>query len=225
MKKTEVKININDFPDELHYIFENAKVYDSSSHPSATVLYSGSGYYVKIAENGSLEKEATMTKLFQSTGLGVEMVSYISGEKDYMVTKPAIGEDATHYLNNPERLCEILAETMKFLHSRSITEIPVSLCMDSYKKELKAGVLKQDTFIHGDFCLPNIILDNWKLSSIIDLGLAGAGDRHIDIYWVLWSLNFNLKTDKYADYFLNLYGKENYDNDILKIVEEIEAKA
>ena len=68
--------------------------------------------------------------------------------------------------------------------------------------------MKPDTFIHGDFCLPNIILDNWKFSTLIDLGFAGACDRHIDIYWVLWSLNHNLKTDRYTDYFLDLYGKE-----------------
>ena len=78
--------------------------------------------------------------------------------------------------------------------------------------------------LYGDFCLPNIILNDWKFSSIIDVGLAGVGDRHIDIYWALWSLNFNLKTDKYTDYFLSLYGSENYDKSILKIVSEVESK-
>ncbi len=225
MQKREIKINIDDFPKELHHIFNEAKVYDSSSHPSATVLYSNLGYFVKIAEKGSLAKEAEMAELFKHNGLGVDIVFYISDEKDYMVTKPAKGEDATHYLENPERLCEVLADTMRFLHSRPIIEVPVSPCVDTYESVHKAGFLKQDTFIHGDFCLPNIILDDWKFNSFIDLGLAGVGDRHIDIYWVLWSLNFNLKTDKYADYFLNLYGKENYDNDILKIVAEVEAQA
>ena len=85
--------------------------------------------------------------------------------------------------------------------------------------------IKQDTFIHGDFCLPNIILDNWKFSTFIDLGFAGVGDRHLDIYWVLWSLNHNLKTDRYTDYFLDLYGKEKYDKDVLKKVAEIESQA
>ncbi len=225
MKKTEVKINISDFPEEIHYILENAAVFDSSSSPDMTVLYSNQGYYIKIAEKGRLSKESDMVRLFQNNGLGVDLVSYICDEKDYMITKAAKGEDTTHYIDNPEKLCEVLADTMKLLHSRPISDIPISLCMDSYKKELKAGILKQDTFIHGDFCLPNIILDNWRLSSIIDVGLAGAGDRHIDIFWALWSLNFNLKTDKYTDYFLDLYGKENYDKAVLRIVTEIEAQA
>lgn len=221
MQKTEIKIDINDFPSELHYIFENTRVYDSSSNPSMTVLYSELGYYVKIAEKGALTKESEMAKLFERNGIGVDVISYISDKKDYIVTKAAKGEDATHYLYNPEKLCEVLAETMRFLHSRPIENVPVSPCMDAYAN---LNFIKQDTFIHGDFCLPNVILDDWKFSSFIDSGLAGAGDRHIDIYWVLWSLNHNLKTDKYADCFLNLYGKANYDEDIMKKVSEVESQ-
>lgn len=224
MQKNEIKICIDDFPDELRYIFKDAKVYDSSSNPSATVLYSDSGYYVKIADKNSLSKEVAMAKAFENNGIGVDMVSYISHEKDYMVTKSAKGEDCTHYINNPEKLCKILAETMKYLHSRSIVDVPISPCMNTYVDIKKASILKADTFIHGDFCLPNIILDDWKFSSFIDLGLAGVGDRHIDIYWALWSLNYNLGTDKYTELFLNLYGKENYSREVLKVVSEVESE-
>lgn len=223
MQKKEIKINIDDFPSELHYIFKDAKVYDSSSHPTMTVLYSGLGYYVKIAEKDMLRKEAEMSKIFDKNGMGVKVVHYISADKDYMVTAPAKGEDALHYLDEPERLCRVLAETMKFLHSRPVTDIPVSPCIDTYAQLGKDKFLKQDTFIHGDFCLPNVILDDWKFSSFIDVGLAGIGDKHIDIYWALWSLEHNLKTDKYSELFLELYGRENVDNDILKIVAEVEA--
>ena len=76
--------------------------------------------------------------------------------------------------------------------------------------------------LHGDYCLPNIMLHDWKFSSFLDVGLAGVGDKHIDIYWVLWSLNYNLGTDKYTDLFLDLYGREKVDMEILKIVKEVE---
>ena len=156
--------------------------------------------------------------------MGVEVVHYLSAEKDYLVTKEAVGEDALaqHYLDNPEKLCEVLAEAMKYLHSRPVEGVPVSQCMDIYAKGENAEKLKQDTFIHGDFCLPNIILDNWKFSTFIDVGLAGVGDKHIDLYWVLWSLNYNLKTDKYTDYFLEQYGKEKVDMELLKLVKQVE---
>ena len=227
MQKTEIKINFNDFPKELYYIFEGATVYDSSSHPTMTTLYSDLGYYIKIAEKGALKKEAELAKLFWEKGMGVEVVSYLSAGRDYMITKEAKGEDALapQYLANPEKLCEALAAAMKYLHSKPTEGLPVSLCMDIYAKGENTNKLKQDTFIHGDFCLPNVILNDWKFSTFIDVGLAGVGDKHIDLYWVLWSLNYNLKTDKYTDYFLELYGKEKVDMNVLKLVAEVEAQA
>ncbi|MBQ9948007.1 MAG: phosphotransferase [Oscillospiraceae bacterium] len=225
MKKTEIQIDLSEIPEELQYIFKDTKVYDSSSHPTMRVLYSELGYYVKIAEKGSLAREAEMTRMFENNGMGVSVVSYFSVDKDYMVTKPATGEDALKYLDDPERLCRVLAEAMKKLHSMPVVGAPISPCQDIYNKLGKGEFLKLDTFIHGDFCLPNVILEDWKFSSFIDLGLAGVGDRHIDIYWVLWSLNYNLKTDKYTDLFMELYGRENIDTEILKIVAEVEATA
>ena len=225
MKKTKINVKLENIPPQLHPLFEKAKVYDSSCSPDAQVLFSDLGYYVKIMEKGKLKKEAEITTMFAQQGLGVDVVTYLSEEKDYLVTKAAKGEDATHYLDNPERLCEVLAETMKYLHSRPIENMPVSPCMEQYVALEKEKYLKQDTLIHGDFCLPNIMLDNWKFNSFIDVGLAGLGDKHIDIYWALWSLQYNLKTDKYRDYFLDLYGRDNLDNDILELVAEIESQS
>ena len=222
MQKTKIQINITDFPKELHNILEGANIYDSSSHPDFKVLYSDLGYYIKMSEKGNLEKEAKMTKIFEEKGIGPELVSYISDDKDYMVTRSVKGEDCLHYLDNPERLCLVLAKTLKHLHNLDINEIPTSQCMETYDNMEKGKLLKKDTFIHGDFCLPNVMLDDWKFSGFIDLGLSGVGDKHIDIYWVLWSLNYNLKTDKYTDYFLDLYGRENVDMNVLKLVAEVE---
>jgi kanamycin kinase len=75
-----------------------------------------------------------------------------------------------------------------------------------------------DTLIHGDFCLPNVMLDNGEPSGFIDLGLAGAGDRHIDVFWAVWTLAYNLGTNKYADRFLDAYGREKCDGEMLRAV-------
>ena len=162
MQKTKVDININDFPQELHYIFADTNVYDSSSSPEAQVLYSDLGYYIKIAD------------------------------------------------------------AMKYLHDQPIEGVLVSTSMKVYDSSEKGMKLKKDTFIPGDFCLPTIMLENWKFTSFIDVGATGVGDKHIDIYWALWSLQYNLKTDEYTDYFLDCYGREKVDMDILKIVAEVE---
>ena len=80
------------------------------------------------------------------------------------------------------------------------------------------GLLKRDTLIHGDFCLPNIIMNGRQFSGYIDLGNAGIGDRHIDLFWGAWTLLFNLKTDKYRERFLDAYGRDKIDKDILRVV-------
>ena len=85
---------------------------------------------------------------------------------------------------------------------------------------LTAGkdALRSKVLLHGDYCLPNIILNNWKLSGFIDVGNGGVGDRHIDIFWGIWTLAFNLNTSKYRRRFLDAYGRDKADESILKIV-------
>ena len=80
------------------------------------------------------------------------------------------------------------------------------------------GALRSDTLIHGDFCLPNVMLDGWRLSGYIDLGAGGIGDRHIDLFWGCWTLGFNLHTDAYRDRFLDAYGRDGVDTEILRTV-------
>ena len=78
--------------------------------------------------------------------------------------------------------------------------------------------LQSDTLLHGDYCLPNIILQDWQFSGFIDLDAAGAGDRHIDLFWGIWSLEFNLKTDQYRQRFLDAYGRDLVCEDALRTV-------
>ncbi len=78
--------------------------------------------------------------------------------------------------------------------------------------------LRQNVLLHGDYCLPNLILDRWKLSGFIDLGNGGVGDRHIDLFWGIWSLWYNLKTDRYRDRFLDAYGRDKVEPHLLKVI-------
>ena len=86
----------------------------------------------------------------------------------------------------------------------------------------KKRLLKTDTLLHGDYCLPNVILDDWKFSAFIDVGFGGVGDRHIDIFWGIWTLKYNLHTNDYAKRFIDAYGKDNVDFDLLKLIDTIE---
>ena len=78
--------------------------------------------------------------------------------------------------------------------------------------------LRTDTLLHGDYCLPNVMLDDWSLSGFIDVGCGGVGDRHVDLFWGAWTLWFNLGTDKYRERFYDAYGRDKLDEDIIKVV-------
>ena len=79
-----------------------------------------------------------------------------------------------------------------------------------------------DTLLHGDYCLPNIMLDNWQFSGFIDLDAGGVGDRHTDLFWAVWSLEFNLKTDRYRERFLDAYGRQDVCEDALRTIAAVE---
>ena len=89
---------------------------------------------------------------------------------------------------------------------------------------LKEGgaLLKNEVLLHGDYCLPNIMLDSWKFSGFIDVDSGGVGDRHIDLFWGRWSLGFNLGTYEYSDRFFDAYGRDKIDEYKLKVVSAAE---
>ncbi len=88
--------------------------------------------------------------------------------------------------------------------------------------ETNSKYLQSNTLLHGDYCLPNIMLDNWQFSAFIDLDTAGVGDKHVDLFWGMWSLHFNLKTDIYRDRFLDAYGREGICEEVFRTVAAIE---
>ncbi len=82
--------------------------------------------------------------------------------------------------------------------------------------------LQSNVLLHGDYCLPNILLKEWDFSGFIDLGKAGMGDRHFDVFWGLWTLNFNLKTNAYYNRFLDGYGRDVIQPELLRTVAALE---
>ncbi len=258
MKRTLITPKMAEIPVEYHPLLEGNNIYDSSCSPFAKVYYieKDGGYFLKRSEKGSLEKEALLTSYFAKKGLSAKVCSYISEGEDWLLTERVRGEDCTYskYLEQPERLCDTLAETLKALHSMDFSDCPVQNKTADYlavaEKNYRAGMfdpsycmpdmrvanadeawkiitekkhlLKTDTLLHGDYCLPNILLEDWRLSGFIDLGGAGVGEKHIDLYWGAWTLNFNLKTDKYRNRFFDCYGRDEVDEELISLIGVIE---
>ena len=82
--------------------------------------------------------------------------------------------------------------------------------------------LRNDTLIHGDYCLPNVMLDDWRFSAFIDVGNGGVGYKHIDLFLGTGTLWYNRKTNEYEDRFLDAYGRGNFDKDMLRVVAAFE---
>lgn len=99
------------------------------------------------------------------------------------------------YTKDPPRLISLLAEAMEIFHALSPVGCPSA-----------ATAKEGDVLIHGDFCLPNIILHRNRVSGFVDLGQVTVGDPWEDYAWCLWSLRYNLKTDQYDQQLLDALG-------------------
>ena len=206
------------------------------------------GYFLKTAEKGTLKKEAELDNYFHKKGLGARVVGYASGERDWLLTERVPGEDATSaiYLEDPKRLAIKSGEILRALHEIDFSDCPIQNRMEGYfaladenyakgaydlsfcslpsaedaYRLICSGraLMKNEVLLHGDYCLPNFLMNNWKFTGFIDLGNAGVGDRHVDLFWGAWTLNFNLKTDKFRNIFFDAYGRELVDKDKLSII-------
>ena len=257
MKRTQITPALSVFPLCFHSLIQGAAIFDSSCSEEARVYYIDKecGFYLKTAPAGTLAREAALTRYFHNNGLGAEVLAYHQEDRDWLLTCRIPGEDCTHrmYLENPQRLAELLGIQLRKLHELDHSCCPVtdhtSKYLDTVFRNYEAGrfdstgryhpctcakeairivneyspQLKCDTLLHGDYCLPNVMLDNWRFSGFIDLGNGGVGDRHIDLYWGAWTLRFNLKTDAWCSRFLDAYGRDRIDLDIVKAIGAFEA--
>jgi aminoglycoside phosphotransferase len=67
-------------------------------------------------------------------------------------------------------------------------------------------------FTHGDYCLPNILMDSYypAITGFIDLGRAGVADRHQDIALCVRSLIYNFGA-QWVPLLYNTYGRDHID--------------
>ena len=159
-----------------------------------------------------------------------EVIDYeTDGTFEYLLTSRLMGRDAaqTRWINDdPERLVTQLGRALADLHENvPIDQCPFDVRL-AHKFEYASFQLKTRTadenslteligmapsedlvFTHGDYCLPNIIVDEdeCRLVGFVDVGRAGIADRYYDLALGLRSIQYNLG-DGHARTFLDAYG-------------------
>ena len=180
--------------------------------------------YLKIAPEGELVRSARAQEYFHKKGLSAELLAFEQeAGRDFLLVRSVPGAYACGkaLMSSPARLARTLGETVRLLHETDFTDCPLKganeRALAAYEKEAGTAfagdisLLKEDALIHGDMCLPNIFYDeDYRFTGFIDLGDSGLGDRHFDLYWAMWSLSYNLKTDCYNEEFLNAYGRDAF---------------
>ena len=168
--------------------------------------------------------------LFSSGSVEFLIVGLGNPGSEYDLTRHNVGFRALDFLagacNTEVRRLKHMALTGKgTLGGHSVLFMKPQTYMNRSGQAVQdaAPCLKSDILTHGDYCLPNIMLSNWKFSGFIDVGSGGLGDRHMDLLWGRWSLRFNLKTTRFCDRFLDAYGREDIEPELLRAIAAIES--
>lgn len=93
---------------------------------------------------------------------------------------------------------------------------------DNYKDETKETVIEfmkeniptDKVLTHGDYSMPNILINNGEIS-FIDLGELGISTKYLDIYYLMKSLKINKKEEIFEE-FIKGYGIDKINNNYIK---------
>lgn len=89
--------------------------------------------------------------------------------------------------------------------------------VEAYSKNLNEDLV----FTHGDYSLPNIIINDGRINGFIDLGSCGVADRYYDLAVAEYSILRNCGKE-YLDLFYSSYGISNVDQQRLRFYKIIE---
>ena len=114
---------------------------------------------------------------------------------DWLLTREVDGVPIFHPSVGwaPGRVASSFGEILRELHATESSDCPF-------------GVRKKGhVLIHGDYCLPNILVNAGKFSAVVDVGGTGLGNPEVDLAAGVWTLQYNYGKG-FARSFLDAYG-------------------
>ena len=192
-----------EFPKEIKEIVDDTPYIKDNIGRSDDITY--------IFENKYILKISKDSKRLLREKEKIDWISnYIKGPKslllvnknnyNYYLRECLNGESliSKRFIQKPILLIEILSKIIKILRY-----------LDNIKCPFKSHESEGNDFVHGDLCLPNIFVNEKnEFIGFIDVENAGKGDKWYDYAWLLWSFEYNLKTNKYNQILLNHLGIE-----------------
>jgi kanamycin kinase len=197
-------------PDDLHdryaaWRWEKAYEWVEDRPTFRLTDVTGEVRYLKVHPVGTgIPDEATRLRWAAGWVRAPRLIEYGSdGFRDWLMTARLPGTDAAQHpwrQSDPDRLAKVLGRGLRAFHDA----IPVDECpfwFPGADKEPDADLV----VCHGDYCLPNVFLENGEVTGYLDLGAVAVADRWLDLAIGLRSLEYNLGPD-HEDTYMAGYG-------------------
>lgn len=201
---------MQNIPTQIKQIIKNLKYTKDNIGRSKDIIYIFENKYIlKISNNiNRLKQEYQKINWLEDKIPSSKSILFIEeNNKAYYLRTYINGETLINdrFINNPHLLIKTISKAVKLLKK-----------LNNYDCPFYSTDNKGNEFIHGDLCLPNIIVNqNNEVIGFIDLDNSGLGDIWYDYSWLIWSFEYNLKTTKYTNLLLkelNIeFNQEKYD--------------
>ena len=221
-------------PDELAELTEGYALSRFPYYETAAKIYrlssEDSGLYLKIIEGQqtlSLERESRILRWIDGSIPTPRLLYYgVQDGNEYQLTTEVTGIP-TYQVEPAERehAVKALGEALRMIHSMNPSGCPIDNRISNRMKQLQENDVDTSqfkdqpdeslVFTHGDYCLPNIIIEDRELSGVIDWDYAGLADPYADFASCVWSMGYNYGLEETAErwepYFFMVYGLEEVD--------------
>ena len=210
--------------------YEVRRVEYYASHAEVYVLEGGGGRrFLKVAEGGGLGREWRLLSWIggrlpvpapiwygAAAGRFFLVWGVVVGTPVYLVKADDRGDAVVQLARALKMIHSLDPEGCPFTHplEEKLKAIMARYGVDSPEaEEMRRGKPEEaHVFTHGDYCLPNVLVEREGLSGVIDWDYGGLADPYVDFASAVWSLGYNFgepETEEvWAPLFFEEYGME-----------------